>query len=254
MVNGKKIQVKSKLYFYWGWNRSFYTNSDIHFTGKNYNFTLNDVVATDKQTRFALNPYLNPLGMTIPQFNARIGYKINKRLDISLGDDHMKYKMVQDQVVKVAGSIQVDNYTKYNGTYDYSELQLKEDFLTYQHCDGLNYLNLESRYNYEFNTKALKIPFLHISIFGGLGLGALMPRTEARLLMNERYHEFHFAGYGGSLISGLNIRLGNHFFIQSEAKGGGIRMPDVRTTHDKNDKASQNFYFFQRNIVFGYLL
>ena len=38
----------------WGWNRSNYSNSDIYFTGKDHDFTISNVVATDIQTEATL--------------------------------------------------------------------------------------------------------------------------------------------------------------------------------------------------------
>jgi hypothetical protein len=82
---------------YWGWNRSWYTDSDINFSGKNYDFTLMNVQAKDRQTDFAIDPYFNPVKFTIPQYNFRIGYQLNKNLDFSFGIDHMKYVVEQNQ-------------------------------------------------------------------------------------------------------------------------------------------------------------
>ena len=39
---------KGKIFVYWGGNRGNFTDSDITFKGKNYNFRLNDVVSRDK--------------------------------------------------------------------------------------------------------------------------------------------------------------------------------------------------------------
>ena len=33
----EKVINKGKFFFYWGWNRANYSNSDIHFTGGNFN-------------------------------------------------------------------------------------------------------------------------------------------------------------------------------------------------------------------------
>ena len=44
-----KTKNKGKLYFYWGWNKSQYSYSDITFKGDDYNFTLYDVAAKDRQ-------------------------------------------------------------------------------------------------------------------------------------------------------------------------------------------------------------
>ena len=53
--------TKHKMYIYWGWNRAFYTNSDIRFKGNNYDFTISKVIAKDRQTPFAFDPYFHPL-------------------------------------------------------------------------------------------------------------------------------------------------------------------------------------------------
>lgn len=245
---------KGKFYFYWGWNRSTYSNSDIHFKGTNYDFTLFDVRATDKQAKFTINSYLNPLLLTIPQFNARLGYNISEHYSISLGDDHMKYLMTQNQTVNTSGNIAVTNYPKFNGNYDLSPLKLTEDFLMLQHCDGLNYLNAEfRRYDEVFNFNKIHAGDISISINEGLGIGALMPRTRATLLTNMPNHEFHFAGYGAGAVAAINIQFWKHFFVQAEYKVGFINMPDIYTTMDMNDRASQHFWFTQRNITFGWV-
>ncbi len=244
---------QGKYYFYWGWNRGSYTNSDIHFKGTNYNFTLDNVTSTDKQSKFNLNTYLNPIYATIPQFDARFGYNISEHYSISLGDDHMKYKMIQDQTVKISGEIAVANYPKYNGTYTNQEIKLTEDFLKLEHCDGLNYLNFElRRYDELFNFKKINAGNISISLNEGLGLGAMMPRTKASLLTNMPRHEFHFAGYAASAVVGLNIQFWKHFFIQGELKGGYINMPSIFTTMDDADRASQHFYFMQKMVLMGW--
>src|SRR5436190_1568174 len=58
----------NRLYFYWGYNRSFFSHSDIHFSGPGYNFTIYDVLATDRPTKFSAAAYLNPAHITVPQY------------------------------------------------------------------------------------------------------------------------------------------------------------------------------------------
>ena len=97
---------KGDIYSYWGWNWSWYSKSDIHFKGDNYDFTIHNVSAQDRQTAFTLDKYLNPSSMTIPQYNFRVGYFIKKNIDISFGIDHMKYVMQQDQLSRISGFIE----------------------------------------------------------------------------------------------------------------------------------------------------
>ncbi len=94
---------KGKFYFYWGGNRDYFTKSDIRFQGDNYDFTLYDVEAQDKPKGWHID-YINPARMTIPQTNLRVGYFLTDNYNISLGVDHMKYVMNQDQAVRYSGN------------------------------------------------------------------------------------------------------------------------------------------------------
>lgn len=242
----EKNNQKGKLYVYWGWNRGWYTTSDISFGGPDYDFNLNKVVAKDRQTPFSLNAYLNPTLITIPQYNFRVGYFISKNYDISFGVDHMKYVVQSEQTVQISGYIS-STETEYDGEYDNDDIIIEEGFLNFEHTDGLNYLNVEiRRFDNIFDFNKVKI-----NLTEGFGLGALLPKTNSTLLNNERHDDFHLAGYGISAVVAINISFYEIFFIQSELKGGYINMPDIRTTMDKADRASQSFLFSQLNIVFG---
>lgn len=244
--NAQQIDRKGRLYFYWGWNWAWYSKSDIHFTGSNYDFTLYDVSAQDRQTQFSAYYYMNPMHITIPQYNLRIGYFITKNYSISIGIDHMKYVMKANQTVKISGYIN-DSGTVYDGTYDNDDIILTEDFLQFEHTDGLNYINIDfRRFDQIFDLNKLKI-----NITEGLGTGIVYPKTNATLLNNERHDEFHLAGYGINAVVGINFELYRSFFVQTEFKTGYINMPDIQTTNYDTDKASQDFFFYQLNVTLG---
>lgn len=163
----------------------------------------------------------------------------------------MKYAMVQDQTVNISGSIQQSN-TDYDGVYHNDPIVLKEDFLKFEHTDGLNYINAElRRFDNLINLRRFNLPNIDINLTEGFGLGVLLPKTNTTLLGNCRYDEFHLAGYGVSSFVGLNITFFEYFFIQSELKGGYINMPDIRTTRSSLDKAEEHFYFGQANFLVG---
>ncbi len=237
---------KGKLYFYWGWNWSSYTNSDIKFSGSDYDFELKNVVAKDRQSAFSIDKYFNPANMTIPQYNFRIGYFLKDNWDISFGIDHMKYVVQADQDVKISGVIDTPN-TIYSGTYSNDLISIKDDFLTFEHSDGLNYVNFELR---RFD-KLVDLNKIKINLTEGFGIGALLPGTKTTLLNKRKYDEFHLSGFGLSSVVGINLSFFDAFFIQSEIKGGYINMPSIRTTNSVSDKASQSFFFAQYNIVLG---
>lgn len=236
---------KGNFFIYWGWNRAAYTTSDIHFKGDNYDFTLDNVIAKDRQSPFDAKLYFSPNTITIPQYNFRIGYFFHDKYQISFGADHMKYVMQSHQNVKIDGEI--NNGTIYDGTYDNEDFHINPDFLKFEHTDGLNYENIEvRRFDVLFGRKNFAF-----AANEGLGVGILLPRTNTTLMNNERYDEFHLSGYGISTVLSLNATFFKYFFVQMEWKGGFIHMPDIRTTMHKADRASQAFLFSQYNVVFG---
>jgi hypothetical protein len=247
----EQLNQKGNFFIYWGWNRDAYSKSDIRFRGSNYDFTLENVIAKDRQYPFDFRVYFSPKRLTIPQYNFRLGYFISNHISISIGADHMKYVMLNyidgsPQKVQINGHIE-NTASTYDKTYTNDTIALTPDFLLFEHTDGLNYENIElRRYDVLFARK--KITF---SLSEGFGAGILIPRTNTTLLKNARYDEFHLSGYGSSVILALNMTYFNHFFIQSEWKGGFIHMPDIRTTMHQSDRASQHFWFSQYNIVFG---
>lgn len=242
---------KGKFYIYWGGNRGHFTKSDIRFRGDNYDFTLQDVKAHDKPKGYHVD-YINPGRMTIPQTNFRIGYFISDKYNISLGIDHMKYVMSQNQTAKLNGTINIPG-GNFNGNYTDYPQQLTEDFLTFEHTDGLNYVNIEIARVDDFTSLLFgwDTDKVQLNVTEGIGAGILYPKTNTMLLGKERYDEFHVAGYGVSAKAGLNITFFKHFFIQGELKGGYINMQDIRTTKSKSDKASQEFFFAETILTVG---
>ena len=257
---------KGKFYFFWGGNRDSYTKSDIHFKGDNYDFTVANAIADDKPKGWHVD-YVNPSRMTIPQTNFRMGYFINDHYNISFGLDHMKYVMRQDQIANVTGNVNLpssDVGSMYNGVYNNTPVNFLTNyidydhgtpfpFLTFEHTDGLNYINSEISRVDDFSklfgiTNTDKI---QINLTEGVGGGFLYPKTNAQILGYKRHDDFHVSGFGVSAKVGINVTVFKHYFVQGELKGGYINMNDIRTTAVTNDTASQHFMFLQRIISFG---
>jgi hypothetical protein len=258
---------KGKFYIFWGGNRETYSTSDIHFSGENYDFVVHNAEASDKPKGYHID-YLNPARMTIPQTNFRMGYFINDHYNISIGLDHMKYVLNQNQTAKVSGYVNLpatDNGAIYNGIYDNTPIDFYTNytpdndgnpppFLTFEHTDGLNYINTEISRVDDISSKLFKSwnsDKVQINVTEGFGAGIVLPKTNTRLLGKDRYDQFHLSGYGISAKAGLNFTFFKHFFIQTELKGGYIEMNNVRTTQFKTDKAEHNFWFLQSIITVG---
>ncbi len=242
---------KGKFFASFGWNRSSYSTSDIQFKGNDYDFTLTDVKGDDKPKPFGIK-FLSPGELTLPQTNYRIGYFFKEHYNVVLGVDHMKYVMRQNQDVIINGDIQTGN-ADFDGTYNNQSINLSEDFLQFEHTDGLNYIfvgvNRFDNFNELLNINTSNF---EINLEEGLEIGLLYPKTNTTLLGKERYDEFHVSGYGLSAKIGLNLTFFKHFYLQTDFKLGYLNMPDIRTTKDASDSASQSFYFYQTIYTFGY--
>lgn len=261
---------KGKFFVMWGGNRESYSKSDVNFRGKDYNFTVDNMAAHDKPKGWHVD-YINPANMTIPQTNLRLGYFFSDHYSVTIGVDHMKYVMTQNQIANVTGNINLpadQAGSIYNGVYNNTPVDMSQGgaqeggmpvgstttpFLIYEHTDGLNYINTEvSRFDDVSKWFSLpNIDKVQINLTEGLGAGLLYPKTNTTLLGKERHDDFHVSGYGVSAKAGINVTFYKHFYVQGELKGGYINMQDIRTTTSSADKASQDFFFFQRIIAVG---
>jgi hypothetical protein len=238
---------KGDAYLYWGYNRSAYSSSDIQFTGNDYNFSLGNVAATDRQSPFDWEVYFNPGLVSIPQYNARVGYFFSDHCEISLGADHMKYVVTQGQTVSMNGEVG-STYPRFEGEYINDQRTIDADFLRYEHTDGLNFINLAfKRYD-----DILEYKKFRLGISEGVEVGGLVPKTNVTLMGGDRYDEFKWSGYGFSGVGAITLRIYNNFFIQSEVKTGFMDLGAVRTSVNEIDRARQNFFYVQGNILFGF--
>lgn len=243
----KPFGKKGTMFVFWGWNRAAFSKSDIHFKGNGYDFVLHNVVAHDRPSDLSWD-YINPKEVSIPQFNFRYGYFIKDNLAIVIAQDHMKYVMDQNQTVDITGKISDPVYANMvqNGKINLAD----EKFLTFEHTDGLNYVNAGVEKYKNISSKE-KVEILWA--YGG-GLGVMFPKSNVKLFGNERSDRFHVAGFGADVRTNINFIFWKRLMARVEAKFGYINMPDVKTTlNNKPDKASHDFVFGQINFGVGYV-
>jgi hypothetical protein len=230
---------KGQFFVYWGWNRACYSRSDITLKGADYDIKLLNVRAKDRPTKFSYHNYLQPDRITIPQTNVRIGYFIMPGLAISLGVDHMKYVATNDQTVTALGTI--NRQGQFRKVFGGPE-KLTTDFLTFEHTDGLNYVNLSiEQYKELYHAGTEKCI---VNWYYGAGAGLLVPKTNVKFMDYERNDRFHLSGYGLNAATGVPGVFFKHFIMRLEAKGGYINMPDIML-HEKNvaGRGRQHFFF-----------
>ncbi len=245
-VSAQKVSDSRKWSVYWGWNRSNYSNSDIHFWGSDHDFTLKSVAADDLQTdstlanTFAI--FLRPSEITIPQTNLRVAYQWNSDTAIALNLDHMKYVVAQGQTVPISGQIL--------GVQQSGNQVIADNWLNYEHTDGLNIISLEIE-------KQRPVDWFGDSrtarVFALAGVGVLLPKTNVTLHMvnQKRNDQFHVSGYSLGVGAGLEKDFWQNFFVRGAYKFGYVNMPDVLTS-SRGDKASQSFTYNEFLIAAGW--
>ncbi|MBM9592424.1 hypothetical protein JWG41_20075 [Leptospira sp. 201903075] len=249
----------------WGYNRSYYTQSDINFRGPGYEYTLKGVDAKDKPESFKAEVYLNPSKFEIPQYNLKVSYFFTDRFFLAFGQDHMKYVVTQGQPVKYSGYIDpgviaknqmalslesavfiylfpehVQQMAGYHGGDQ--TITLTPDILKYEHTDGLNYLFLDFGWITPLYTASDGLS--GISLVSTIGAGPVVCRSDVRVLGKGQNNNFHLSGYGVSGYVATRYEFSRTYFIEFGGKGGYIDLTDVLTSGGSN-RASQNFGFLE---------
>ncbi len=257
----QQTNKKGSYYLTWGYNRSAYANSDIRFVGPGYDFTLLNAKALDFPTPISdFKTYVDPGLLSIPQFNFHAGYFIKDNLSLSIGWDHMKYVVNDNQTVKVNGfinpqtsvpSIAVD--PAYTGTFNQTPLVLDPDkFVHLEHTDGYNYASIELEH-YHPLYQSPKSRFA-IDWMQGVGIGALVPRSDVHLFGVGQNNFWNLAGGGASLKTGLKFNFSKLLFFETTLKTGATKLGDIHTTGRSVDHAEQNIYFVEIYGALGFTI
>jgi hypothetical protein len=239
---------KGDFYFSWGYNKDWFSKSDIHFKNtttergadlhsKSYDFTLYDVEAKDRP---GFKDILRT-DITIPQYVYRIGYFFNDKHDlgIELNFDHVKYVMRDWQTLHLKGNI----HGKY---YDQDTLVSPDNFLAFEHSDGANFLlvNLVKRKKL-LNSKNGKH---HLSGIIKIGAGIGIPKTRVQLFGETLDNRFHIAGSVAGIEGGLRYDS-RYFFAEYTFKGSFANYSNVLVMG--TGKAYHHFWTLENILTVG---
>lgn len=198
---------KGQFYFGFGYNKEWYTKSNIHVKDESgdYDFVLHGMTAKDR-------PQFNEIfrvAISIPQYGYRFGYWLpSSRFGIELNFDHAKYVVDEYQTVKLTGRIE-------DKIYDQDTLVDPLTFFDMEHTDGANFLLL----NLMFRKPLVQKKFLHVSAVAKVGGGIVIPRTDVTLFGQRWNHCFHVAGQVAGIETGMRIELLKYFWIEPTVKG-----------------------------------
>ena len=243
-------QSAGQGFFYWGYNRTAFARSNIHFQSPDYNFSLYDVKAKDRPTAFG-KKYWGVKTLSIPQYNYRVGYRPSEKWLFSLGMDHMKYVLQNGQTALIHGDISEMASSKYAGSYDgLEEIVLDPSFIQYEHTDGFNYLSAKASRIHKI--KSFKNDKYVLQGIAGVGAGLIITKTRVYLFNEGLDNDFHLSGYALAAHTGLRFLAWRHLFIATEGMAGYSWLPDVPLRNKAPMKAQQFIGYFQWSTALGY--
>ena len=251
----KHSTAAGTLWGYWGYNRSAYTKSNMRFVGPGYDFTMKGAVAHDNPSPFDATVYFNPKKITIPQFNARVGYYFRDHYAISFGYDHMKYIFADRNEVNLSGEIDPEvGDTVWSGTYNGESVTTNREHFHYENSDGLNYLRFELTRSDRWFTIGQNDWFA-VTTNIGVGIGSLLSFNDFTFAGRKDMRTISLSGYGLSLHAGPRFEFFRHAFIQTNVSGGFMHQLKVRTRpNDPDSYARHANGYISFETVFGFIL
>lgn len=241
---------KGSFYFSWGYNRDWFSKSDLHFkntsgdynatTGNydSYDFTIYDVKAKDRP---GFRDILRT-DLTIPQYVYRLGYYFNDKHDlgIEINFDHAKYVMVGWQTLHVKGNV-------LGHEIDKDTLVSPDTFLHFEHSDGANFLMLNAMKRQHLLVSKNKK--LWLSGIVKAGAGVVIPRTDVTLFGQRLNNRFHVAGFITGVETGIRIDAFKHLFLEYTAKGAYANYMNVLVIGA--GKAHHHFWVVENILTLG---
>ena len=243
----KKSKLIDGMYVQWGYNTEWYTNSTIHFKLANGDdFTLHKAKAHDKPDMDAILE--KPLEVSIPQYNYRLGFYINKKHSkaIELNFDHIKYVVGDGQKVRVTGTIEGKPV---NG----DSILNSATFLHLEHTDGGNLLHL----NYVQQNTILKTADKSrslVTLLWKAGAGINIPRTDFTYRGDRLNNNFHIAGYNISAEAGARYYPFKKIFLEFTGKSGYVNYINAlaNTTQLKGSRVNHSFGYIELIGLIGF--
>jgi hypothetical protein len=239
---------KGDFFFYWGYNRAFFSKSDLHFNGPGYAFTLYDVKAADRPTPFG-KVYFHPATITVPQYAFRLGYYLNDRWHLSVGMDHLKYVVQNGQTTVMSGVIDKSVSTQFAGQYLFDTLTLVPELLRFEHTDGLNIAAIDV--GYQLPITHFGTTRHHLSLQLAVGGIWVATRTDSSVLGVSFNNDFHISGFSGQGKAGLMYEYGRHFFALFDLRGGMVSLPWVQLRNWEPHSAEHAFFYWEYCAAVG---
>jgi hypothetical protein len=227
--NNKTFLKPKQIYFIWGYNRAFHSNSDMIFRTSEGNFTIHEAQGKDRPSDFDPKIYFNPTTFSIPQYVVKLGYMFNEDWGIELSQDHMKWVFVNDIKYKITGDFSPTLYVTEDGkewpvgrNFDEIKESGNATWLGAEHSDGYNYVNVSAVRN--LNVFKTKSEVIRLDIRPNAGFGLMVPKTKVMMHRDSLWswkgldNRFHVAGFGVHAELKARLTFFKYFFMEAAAR------------------------------------
>lgn len=221
------------FYLTWGYHRNQYSRSDIHFkdhTTDDYDFVLENAKAKDQPDMHDF--FHTPL--TVPQYVLNVGYFFaNKPWGVEVSWDHLKYIVIDNQMMHVKGDIRGVHYDE--------DMLVDPGFVHFEHTNGNNYLMISAvrKFSLLNDTKFKN----HLNFLVKAGAGGLIPKTDSYVLGNHNDGPFRLSGFVVGTSVALRYDLFRYFYLEGSIKGAFADYTDAKVY--KDGRAQHHFFSAQ---------
>ncbi|MEI6409961.1 MAG: hypothetical protein WCR52_11295 [Bacteroidota bacterium] len=243
-------EKQHRFYFYWGYNRTWFSTSTIHFSGPEYDFTVYDLKAKDRPTKFGW-VYLDPTRLSIPQYNWRFGYALRKRFWVSAGWDHMKYVVNQGQWTTISGVVTEKISPKYAGSYLNQPIKLETDLLRFEHTNGFNLISLDAEWWFPLYKKRPNDRKLRAYWMLGTGGIWMITKTDVHVFEDGLDNRFHLSGLAFTGKTGPILEWHKRWFLSAQLRSGYVNLPWVPIKNEAPERADHQVFFWEMIFMGG---
>jgi len=237
----QKTERKGEFYFSWGYNKEWYTNSNVRVNqpALNNNYTLKRVTAHDN---VGWDKGIFNVPLSIPQYNYRIGYFFNKKkgLGWEINFDHTKHILTDGQSARLQGTLA-------GRVVDTSILFAKSNGFYYYLNNGANFLlfNFVKRWQWvESKNQKIKLDFL-----GKAGIGPVIPHVENAFFGKANQDGFQWGGWNIGLETALRGTFYQHVYLELAQKIDYARYSGLKVYEGK---AREAFGTYELILSLGY--
>ena len=245
MAQTEKKHKNHSLYFSWGYNQEWYTNSTVHIQQDeqgNYYKMMN--VEGHDHKGWDENGGIFHKALTIPQYNYRLGYYFNEKQDlaIELNFDHTKYIIADGQTIRIKGTYNhrpVDSnvvFAESNGDYYYLN-------------NGANFflINIVKR----IGLHQSKSNNLRFDLTGKFGIGPVIPHVENNLFGQHNTPHFQLGGWNTGIETALRATIYRYAYLEFSQKFDYARYSNLKIY---GGTARQSFGTYEMILSLGFII